>query len=131
MFQLYLFSYVIRLRSVPATDKQQINTWVSGDISQAVLTATTWRWGVGMWAIIYTACTIPLVASLIWSSYKARKAGALDNHKTPYQIYGIKRLATALFWQLDIPGMVLLIAVFGCILTVSTHPLKVNPVYSD
>ncbi|KZM19443.1 transmembrane transport [Ascochyta rabiei] len=79
-----------------------INTWVAGDISQAVLTATSWRWGVG---------------SLMWSSYKARKAGALDNYKTPYQLHGSKRLASALFWQLDVPGIVLLIAVFGCILT--------------
>ncbi|KAF1362103.1 siderochrome-iron transporter-like protein Sit1 [Lizonia empirigonia] len=94
-----------------------INTWVSGDISQAVLTATTWRWGVGMWAIIYTACTIPLVSSLMWSSYKARKAGALDAYQTPYQLHGGKRLASSLFWQLDVPGIVLLIAVFGCILT--------------
>ena len=30
-----------------------INTWVSGNIATAVLGATTWRWGVGMWAIIY------------------------------------------------------------------------------
>ncbi|KAJ4353159.1 ferrioxamine B transporter [Ascochyta clinopodiicola] len=89
-----------------------INTWVGGDISQAVLTATTWRWGVGMWAIIYTACTIPLVGSLLWSSYKARKAGALDNYKTPYQLHGSKRLVSALFWQLDVPGIILLIAPF-------------------
>ncbi|KAJ8104885.1 hypothetical protein OPT61_g10514 [Boeremia exigua] len=94
-----------------------INTWVAGDVSSAVLTVTTWRWGVGMWAIIYTACSIPLIAALSWSSFKARKAGALDNFKTPYQIYGGKRLASELFWQLDIPGIVLLIAVFGLILT--------------
>lgn len=73
-----------------------------------------------MWAIIYTACCIPLVGSLMWSSFKARKAGALNNFKTPYQIYGGKRLVAALFWQLDVPGIILLIAVFGCILTVST-----------
>lgn len=73
-----------------------------------------------MWAIIYTVCSIPLIAALQWSSYKAKKAGALDNHRTPYQIYGAKRLATALFWQLDVPGIILLIAVFGFILTVST-----------
>ncbi|KAJ4982667.1 major facilitator superfamily transporter [Stagonosporopsis vannaccii] len=94
-----------------------INTWVSGDVSSAVLNSTTWRWGVGMWAIIYTACSIPLIAALSWSSFKARKAGALDNYKTPYQIYGGKRLWAALFWQLDVPGIILLIAVFGCILT--------------
>lgn len=80
-----------------------------------------------MWAIIYTACSIPLIAALMWSSHKARKAGALDHCKTPYQIYGPKRLASALFWQLDVPGIILLIAVFGCILTVSSPPLTTAP----
>lgn len=103
-----------------ATDRLQINTWVSGDVSSAVLTATTWRWGVGMWAIIYTACSIPLIAALLWSSYRARKAGALDDYRTPYQLYGGRRLAAVLFWQLDVPGIILLIAVFGCILAVTT-----------
>lgn len=57
----------------------------------------------------------------MWSSFKAKKAGALDNYKTGYQMHGGKRLAIALFWQLDVPGMTLLIAVFGCILTVSAR----------
>lgn len=98
-----------------------INTWVSGDVSQAVLIKTTWRWGVGMWCIIYTVCCIPLVASLMWSSRQARKAGVLDKYQTPYQVHGgsVKNLLMALFWQMDVPGIVLLIAVFGCILTVS------------
>ncbi|CAG5177754.1 uncharacterized protein ALTATR162_LOCUS8362 [Alternaria atra] len=95
-----------------------INTWVSGDVSQAVLNQTTWRWGVGMWCIIYTVCCIPLVASLMWSSRQARKAGALDKYQTPYQVHGsTKNLLMALFWQMDVPGIVLLIVVFGCILT--------------
>ena len=54
----------------------------------------------------------------MWSGYKAKKAGALDSFSTPYQIHGGKNLLAALFWQLDVPGNVLLIAVFGCILTV-------------
>lgn len=94
-----------------------INTWISGDVAQAVLISTTWRWGIGMWCIIYTACTIPLLASLMWSSHKAKKAGALNNYQTPYQMYGPRKVVQALFWQLDVPGIVLLIAVFGCILT--------------
>lgn len=73
-----------------------------------------------MWCIIYTVCCIPLVVSLMWSSRQARKAGALDKHQTPYQTHdGAKKFLAALFWQMDVPGIVLLIAVFGCILTVS------------
>jgi MFS transporter, SIT family, siderophore-iron:H+ symporter len=69
-----------------------------------------------MWSIIYTVCTLPLIFSLWWVSRKARKAGALDHYKTPMQIYGGKRLAVALFWQLDVIGILLLICVFGFIL---------------
>lgn len=107
-----LFSYV---PAIPFL----INTWISGDVSQAVLNNTTWRWGIGMWCIIYTACSLPLLASLMWSHWQAKRAGALDNFKTPYQIYGPRKVVQALFWQLDVPGIILLIAVFGCILTVS------------
>ena len=101
------------------TDSLQINTWVSGDVSQATLKHTTWRWGIGIWCIIYIACSIPLIASLVWSNHKAKKAGALDHFKTSYEMYGGKNLLTRLFWLLDVPGIMLLIAVFGCILTVS------------
>jgi len=95
-----------------------INTWVSGDVSQAVLSHTTWRWGVGMWCIIYTVCCIPLVASLMWSSRQAKRAGAFDAYQTPYEVHGgTMNLLVTLFWQMDVPGVVLLIAVFGCILT--------------
>jgi SIT family siderophore-iron:H+ symporter-like MFS transporter len=69
-----------------------------------------------MWCIIYTVCAFPLIISLWWVGHKAKKAGALANYKTPYQVYGGKRLVVALFWQLDVIGIVLLILVFGFIL---------------
>lgn len=93
-----------------------INTWVSGDVSDAVLAQTTWRWGIGMWCIIYPICSLPLIVSLWWVGRKARKAGSLANYKTPYQMYGASKLAVALFWQLDVIGIILLIMVFGFIL---------------
>jgi SIT family siderophore-iron:H+ symporter-like MFS transporter len=105
-----LFSYV---PAIPFL----INTWIGGDVGAAVLGRTTWRWGIGMWAIIYAVCALPLILSLMWSNRKARLAGALDGFKTPYQIYGPKKLVQGIFWQLDVPGIILLIAVFGCILT--------------
>jgi MFS transporter, SIT family, siderophore-iron:H+ symporter len=33
-----------------------VNTWVSGYLTPVVLRVTDWRWGVGMWAIIYGLC---------------------------------------------------------------------------
>lgn len=64
----------------------------------------------------------------MWASWKAKKAGALDNYRTPYQVHGLKDLFVALFWQLDVPGIILMIAVFGCILTVcSSKPCNFHP----
>ncbi|CZT42643.1 probable SIT1-Transporter of the bacterial siderophore ferrioxamine B [Rhynchosporium secalis] len=93
-----------------------INTWVSGDVTQAVLKATTWRWGIGMWCIIYPVCALPLMLALFLAGRRARKNGVLDSYKSPFQMLGGKRLATELFWQLDVIGIILLIAVFALIL---------------
>ncbi|KAE8452619.1 hypothetical protein EG329_013878 [Mollisiaceae sp. DMI_Dod_QoI] len=93
-----------------------INSWVSGNISAAVLGVTTWRWGVGMFAIIYTCVSIPLIVAL-WVPYRrAQREGALQNHRSPWQMLGFWRLATAIFWQLDVVGNILLVAVFALIL---------------
>ena len=104
-----LFSYIPALPFI-------INTWVSGDISSAVLANTTWRWGVGMWCIIYTVCALPLIAGLFVIGRRARKHDVLDKYSTPFQQLGFTRLTIDLFWQLDIIGIILIIAVFGLIL---------------
>lgn len=52
-----------------------INTWVSGNIASAVLKASTWQWGIGMWAIIYPICCVPYVTVLVLADRRARKAG--------------------------------------------------------
>ncbi|KAI5195195.1 ferrioxamine B transporter [Aureobasidium subglaciale] len=93
-----------------------INTWVSGDITSAVLKDTTWRWGIGMWAIIYPICAMPLVAALFIASSRAKKAGALANYQSPFQRDGFGSTLIALFWQLDVIGIVLMIAMFALIL---------------
>lgn len=93
-----------------------INTWVSGDVTQAVLTATSWRWGIGMWCIIYPVCALPLMLTLFITGRRARKNGVLDKYASPFQKLGGKRLLIELFWQLDVIGIILLIAVFALIL---------------
>lgn len=105
-----LFSYIPALPFI-------INTWVSGDIATAVLGVTTWRWGIGMWCIIYTACALPLIVSLSLISRRARRAGKLDNYRSLYSQLGLRGLIVDLFWRLDVIGIVLLIAVFALILT--------------
>ncbi|KAK5347927.1 ferrioxamine B transporter [Exophiala xenobiotica] len=93
-----------------------INTWVSGDVASAVLGATTWQWGIGMWAIIYPVCALPLMLALAVTGRRARKAGVMAKHKSPLQIMGAKKLTVSLFWSLDVIGIILLIAVFALIL---------------
>ena len=93
-----------------------VNTWINGNITEAVLGNSTWTWGIGMWAIIYPVCTLPLMISLWFVGRRARRAGILEKYKTPYQMMGTKKLSIELFWALDFPGIILLIAVFALIL---------------
>ena len=104
-----IFSYVPALPFI-------INTWVSGEVSQAVLDATTWHWGIGMWALIYTVCALPLIITLWLIGRRARKQGVLAGYKTPFQERGLSGLSIDLFWQLDVIGIILMIAVFALIL---------------
>jgi len=104
-----LFSYIPALPFI-------INTWVSGDISEAVLKNTTWRWGIGMFCIIYTVCALPLILSLWVVGRRARRAGVLDPYKSSLQLMGWRQFAVDIFWKLDVIGIVLVIAVFALIL---------------
>ncbi|PGH04451.1 hypothetical protein AJ80_08504 [Polytolypa hystricis UAMH7299] len=104
-----IFSYIPALPFL-------INTWVSGNVTEAVLGTTTWQWGIGMWAIIYPVCCIPLTVSLFILHQRAKRSGQLSNLKSPYKVMGPRQLAVSLFWQLDVVGIVLLIAVFALIL---------------
>ncbi|KIY46873.1 MFS general substrate transporter [Fistulina hepatica ATCC 64428] len=93
-----------------------INAWISGNVTEAVLAQTTWRWGIGMWALIYFVCAMPLCFTLWYGAYKAELSGTLAPYKTPFQQLGFIDLIKQLFWQLDAIGMILVIAVFALIL---------------
>ncbi|KAJ5577427.1 uncharacterized protein N7459_006391 [Penicillium hispanicum] len=104
-----LFSYL------PATPFI-INTWISGSITSAVLHETSWRWGIGMWGIIYAVCSLPLLIILFSTSRRAQASGALKHLPSPLRYLGLRRLGLDLFHQLDMVGIVLMIAIFGFIL---------------
>ncbi|GKZ49348.1 siderophore transporter [Aspergillus brasiliensis] len=93
-----------------------INTWVSGNITEAVLAATTWRWGIGMFAIIYPICTLPLLVILYIVHYRAKKDGTLDHIASSFRTLGVRRLAIELLWKLDVVGIILMIASLAMIL---------------
>jgi len=77
-----------------------INTWVSGNVVQSVLETTTWRWGVGMWAIIYPVLSMPLIISLLVAARRAAKRGDLDNLTLHNHRRGFRLRCLDLFWTL-------------------------------
>jgi SIT family siderophore-iron:H+ symporter-like MFS transporter len=87
-----------------------ITAWVSGNISSAVLGGTTWRWGVGMWCIIFTVLVAPVVVTLVFVHNRASSSTATPR-ATRWVSLG------QLFWQLDVPGVILLIASLALVLT--------------
>ncbi|KAJ4256788.1 ferrioxamine B transporter [Fusarium torreyae] len=103
------FSYIPALPFI-------INTWVSGDITEAVLGVTSWRWGIGMWCIIYPVCSLPLIISLLVVGHRAKKQGHLVGYRSSFQQLGFKNFSVELFWLLDIIGVILMIAVFALLL---------------
>ncbi|KAG6007246.1 hypothetical protein E4U43_000338 [Claviceps pusilla] len=103
------FSYIPALPFI-------INTWVSGDISSAVLAGPGWKWGIAMWAIIMPVCALPLIGSLLIVSRRAKRRGLLGDYTTAFKQLGFQNLAVELFWLLDVIGIILIIAVLDLIL---------------
>lgn len=93
-----------------------VNTWISGNITSAVLNTTTWRWGIGMWCIIYTVASIPLLATLYSLGRRVERAAAADDDVRALKLPSIGKLSSDLFHQLDAVGLVCVIAVFALIL---------------
>ncbi|KAJ5310633.1 uncharacterized protein N7443_003094 [Penicillium atrosanguineum] len=104
-----LFSFIPALPFI-------INTWISGNLTAAVLKVTSWRWGIGMFAIIYPICTLPLITVLLIVQRRARKSGQLKPYKSSFELLGGRRLLMELFWHLDVVGLILMIAMLACIL---------------
>ncbi|KAK2732607.1 siderophore iron transporter 1 [Colletotrichum kahawae] len=104
-----LFSYIPALPFI-------INTWVSGNISQLVLLQSTWQWGIGMWCIIYPVLSLPLIISLTIVGRRAKKMGLMNSYQSSFQALGFKDFMIQLFWQLDVIGIILVIAVFALVL---------------
>ncbi|KAJ3499683.1 hypothetical protein NLG97_g129 [Lecanicillium saksenae] len=94
-----------------------VNTWISGNVVDAILKTASWKWGIGMWCIIYPVCALPLILSLVVVSRRAKREGRLANYRSSFQLLGLANFSMALFWVLDVVGIVLLIAVFALILT--------------
>ncbi|KAK0617484.1 siderophore iron transporter 1 [Immersiella caudata] len=103
--RLRLFCYTIPNLHFIAT------IWLSGNISASMLSHSSWRWGIGMWPIVYVACIIPFVVLMKLGERSARKKGA------PVLKADWRMVLSQLFWQIDAIGLVLVMAVLALILT--------------
>ncbi|TXT05071.1 hypothetical protein VHUM_03891 [Vanrija humicola] len=93
-----------------------VTTWVGGNVAQSVMDGPGWRWGIGIFAIVVPAATIPLFASLTTAEVRAKRAGLLDNIVSPYRQVLSSEMWIDCFWACDILGLVLLAFVLGLIL---------------
>ncbi|EGX88733.1 siderochrome-iron transporter (Sit1), putative [Cordyceps militaris CM01] len=116
------FSYIPALPFI-------INAWITGDIQASATKNITWNWGIGMWAIIYPVCSLPLIISLTWVGIrdKVRELGLFGYLRHSFRspvantsgsniFVRFFKFSSELFWALDGIGIVLVIAVFGLIL---------------
>lgn len=82
-----------------------LNTWISGNVTSAVLSNTSWKWGIGMFAILYPVCAMPLIMLMFILGRQARGAASAKVNRRSV----LQTLAT-LFWELDIVGVLILTA---------------------
>ncbi|KAF5664491.1 mfs sit siderophore-iron:h+ symporter [Fusarium heterosporum] len=94
-----------------------INTWISGNITSAVLGTTSWRWGLGMWAIIYPIASLPLLSCLYFLERRTWEAeSGKESEEVVLVSLKTKKGREDLFHQLDVVGLVLLVVAFSLIL---------------
>ncbi|KAF2628569.1 siderochrome-iron transporter Sit1 [Macroventuria anomochaeta] len=108
-----------------------VNTWIGGEVLPILRAGKSWRYGFWVWCIAYPISALPLLSSLWWVNRKAKRAGTLQHYKTPVQEHGGWKVVKALFWQLDVIGIILAICVFGFILVPLTINGGPNPTWDE
>ncbi|ETS76437.1 hypothetical protein PFICI_11824 [Pestalotiopsis fici W106-1] len=81
-----------------------ITPFISSQLAERVLTDLTWRWGFGIFDILYPTSGVCLIATLFYLEHRKRSSQA-GTHKT----LGLVEFLS----QIDIVGNVLIIAGFG------------------
>ncbi|GAA5890438.1 hypothetical protein JCM6882_002921 [Rhodosporidiobolus microsporus] len=114
-----------------------INGWVNGNIAQSLLGARNehigmWRWGYGklpslrprsssMLCILVPALATPVMITLGIGMGKRRdEVEAKDESTAPRPKRTLGQQVANVFWELDLPGLLLVVAGFGMFLTIIT-----------
>ncbi|RMZ82794.1 hypothetical protein DV738_g1609, partial [Chaetothyriales sp. CBS 135597] len=90
-----------------STSPDIITMWLAGPTASHLLTGIGWRWGAGMYAIIYPAAVLPFVWLVLWNQHKAVKLGVLqpkEASKTESFLCRCKRVIL----DIDLAGLVIL-----------------------
>lgn len=101
-----------------------VTVWLGPTIAGAVLQASSWRWGYGMWAIILPAAFLPLALSLLLNQRKARRLNLIKPSSRPKRQRSLVTIVRRTWYDLDVGGLTLLSAAVTLILvplTLAAH----------
>lgn len=87
-----------------------VTVWVGPTIAGAVLKASSWRWGYGMWAIILPAAFLPLALTLLFNQRKARRLHLIKESRRRRRKTSFFGIVKRTWYDLDVGGLTLLSA---------------------
>lgn len=95
-----------------------VNTWISGNVTEAMLSVASWRWGMGMWAIIFPVSCAPLLVLLYLLEYRETHScrGRFYKDDDDEQSQTWREVAARLYHQIDAVGLVTLVFCFSLVL---------------
>lgn len=88
-------------------------------ISTAVETPSEWRWGFGMFCIMIPVTMAPIMSILFYLEHKAKRSGLVPKH--PYLQHGFMYGLKQFLLDVDVGGMILILAGFIFMLTALTR----------
>lgn len=94
-----------------------INTWISGNVTEAI--GERWSWGIGMWAFIFPLACLPFLGCMVHQEWLARKSpewADLKDDTAKHQKVSYWAYVVDLFWKLDAIGIIFVVLVLGLIL---------------
>lgn len=99
-----------------------INTWISGDVLDSLYPSRSWSYGIAIWAFIFPLACVPLLCCLVHMEIKVRRTEEwkiLQEERTRFSLWTSwkNNIFVQLVVELDLIGILLMVIVFGLILT--------------
>jgi MFS family permease len=103
-----------------------VTVWIGPTIAGAVLKASSWRWGYGMWAIILPAAFLPLALTLLFNQRKARRLNLIKESRHRRRNISFVGIVKRTWYDLDVGGLTLLSAAVTLLLVPLTLAASAN-----